>query len=255
MMNVSKLEQLNNRYTIISAVCVFLFICVFFAYIHPLAVFDQDDWHYLANYRRPFPIWEAWNPGRVMPEILMPLAGYIAAYFVAPLNGDYVTAVTLTCAVIMGVVILAYYLVFNKLVETTFGFKPAITVMLGLFFVLAHFSLLRSQGAGNNYLFYGLDLTCYFFYIIPFLLNAGLVMFFLAVKDFPAYYGTLDNSKKGCFVVLLYLAIFSNLFGSVILAAFCMIQLCERLYRKQKGYKFHLTILVLWVVSMIFEVN
>ncbi len=254
-MNVSKLEHLNNRYTVLSAIGVFLFICVFFSYIHPLAIFDQDDWHYLANYHRPFPLWGSWNPGRVMPEIIMPIAGYIAAYFVTPFNGDYVNAVTLTSSIIMGAAVLGYYLVFNKLIGHIFRFKPVMTVLLSLFFLLAHFGLLRSQDTGNVYLLFGLDLTCYFFYVLPFLLNAGLVMFFMAVKDFPAYYGALSNSKKGLFIVLLYLAIFSNLFDSVILASFCMIQLCEGLYHKQKPYKFHLVILVLWILSMIFEVN
>ena len=118
--NVIK-TKLQICLSIMAAVAVFAIVCVFFIGVHPIVLFDMDDWRYIAEYRRPFPIWGGWNPARVFPETVMPLAGYAAAYLVKPLVGDYVLAITVTSGVIMALAVVMYYLAFKKFVISRFG--------------------------------------------------------------------------------------------------------------------------------------
>ena len=54
-------------------VIIFVFVVVFYTYFHPLYIFDTDDWTYIAANRVPLPSTDAWNPTRILPEVLMPL--------------------------------------------------------------------------------------------------------------------------------------------------------------------------------------
>ena len=63
--------------------------------VAPLLPFDGDDWRYIGAIRLPFPIWGGWNPTRVLPELLMPLGGYISAFIVYPLTHNYIFSLSL----------------------------------------------------------------------------------------------------------------------------------------------------------------
>lgn len=78
---------------------LFVFLLIFFIRICPIIPYDKDDWIYIGQMRVPFPLWRNWNPSKVLPEVLMPMCGYIGAYMVYPLTGDYFSSLTLTAAV------------------------------------------------------------------------------------------------------------------------------------------------------------
>ena len=252
--NVIK-TKLQICLSIMAAVAVFAIVCVFFIGVHPIVLFDMDDWRYIAEYRRPFPIWGGWNPARVFPETVMPLAGYAAAYLVKPLVGDYVLAITVTSGVIMALAVVMYYLAFKKFVSSIWHVEPVTAVVVSLFFILAHFGLFRSQDANNVYMFFALDLTCYYFYLLPALLNASLVLYFMAVQDFPKRFYSWNNVQKGIAILGLYLAVFSNLFASAILVLFCMVKLGEVSFKKGKQHQFYVTIILIWFLALLFEAN
>lgn len=72
------------------AICsgaIFAFLFVFFARVHPLMLFDTDDWQYISYSRHAVPIWGDWNPTRVFPETVMPLAGGGSGISCLPVNG------------------------------------------------------------------------------------------------------------------------------------------------------------------------
>lgn len=73
---------------------VFGFLLVWFTQIHPLVVYDADDWTYLAYVRSATPIWGDWNPAEVFPETVMPFFSTVAVYTLMPLLGDYILAQT-----------------------------------------------------------------------------------------------------------------------------------------------------------------
>ena len=72
----------------------FIFFFVWYTQIHPISLFDGDDWRYVSDSRSAVPIWGAWNPSRIFPEIFMPLCSGAAAYVVYPLLGNYLQAMT-----------------------------------------------------------------------------------------------------------------------------------------------------------------
>ncbi|MBC6910552.1 hypothetical protein DT304_04555, partial [Lactobacillus reuteri] len=64
---------------------IFIFIYVYLTQISPIVPFDGDDWRYIGALRIPLPMWGVWNPTRVLPETLMSVGGYIAAFIVYPI--------------------------------------------------------------------------------------------------------------------------------------------------------------------------
>ena len=93
-----------GKVTIVNII-LFLFLFVFFTRICPIILYDKDDWIYIGQMRIPFPQWNGWNPVKVLPEILMPICGYISAYFIYPIIGNYFFSITITSAIILSIFI------------------------------------------------------------------------------------------------------------------------------------------------------
>ena len=79
----------------------FSFLFVFFTQVHPLVIYDGDDWRYIAYTRQALPSWNEWNPSRVFAECFQPLMGYFAAYVLTPILGDYLHAQTAAVALLL----------------------------------------------------------------------------------------------------------------------------------------------------------
>ena len=94
------------------AFCSLLFVClcVFFIKIHPIMLFDADDWTYLAFTRtsKLLPSRNEWNPTRILPENLMPLAGYLGKPFLMQAGENSYDAVTANMGLMLAVFVLAY---------------------------------------------------------------------------------------------------------------------------------------------------
>ena len=61
---------------------------VFFTNVKMLTISDPDDWTYISKIRIPIPSLNEYNPAKVLPETIMGLLGYFAAY-VEKIEGDY----------------------------------------------------------------------------------------------------------------------------------------------------------------------
>lgn len=245
-------------------IVVFLFAYVWFTRIHPLVVFDSDDWYFISSVRRGVPLRGAWNPARVLPETLMPLVSNTAVFLLYPKTGDYLGSITIGSAVVVSVFIVQYVYCFVKMMERLFSWSAQESITVSAIFFALHFLALSSQASGNQYLFYCWDLTCYYFYLIPSLLNASLVMFMTKNAQFDEFW--LESGhwmKKGLFLLVLYLAVFSNLPSCGILAAFAgskvLFGLIDKVkYRNTwssylKRTTLYFWILILWLVSAVFE--
>ena len=81
----------------------FLFISIFyfFSYCHPLLIFSSDDWNLVTITRYPIPLWGAWNPIKVLPEVLFPFTSFIGKYLIYPFCEDFVKSVTLASAFVL----------------------------------------------------------------------------------------------------------------------------------------------------------
>lgn len=199
---------------------VFGFFLVWFTKIHPLTVFDVDDWAYIHYPRRAVPLPTYWNPSRILPEILMPFCGSLAAHLVYPLIGDYLRAMTLTHGFVISLFLTLYIYSFTCMMRRLFHLSTAGTLLSSSLFLIAHFVIFRTGVAGNTYLFYCYDLTCYYYYMIPGALNASLVMWMIGNPRFSEFLSSCSPGKMGLFLLLLYLAVFSNLPDSGILACY-----------------------------------
>ena len=199
---------------------VFGFFLVWFTRIHPLTVFDVDDWAYLHYPRRAVPLPTYWNPGRILPEILMPFCGSLAAHLVYPLIGDYLRAMTLTHGFVVSLFLTLYIYSFTCMMRRLFRLSTAGTILSSALFLIAHFVFFRTGVVGNTYLFYCYDLTCYYYYMIPGVINASLVMWMIGNPRFSEFLSSCSPGKMGLFLLLLYLTIFSNLPDSGILACY-----------------------------------
>lgn len=197
---------------------VFLYFMVFFTQIHPLIVLDGDDWNYISYARNAVPMGNPWNPTRILPEILMPTCGFIAAHIVTPVIGDYVFSITVVCAFAVSLFIALYLHFFAKAIEKIFSLSGAQTIAITALFLLAHFwAFCRLRTENNIYMFLAADMTCYFYYTIPTLLNAICV--FLFEKD-RFFWKKAGKMGKGLLLLMLYLTICSNMFSSIVLIAY-----------------------------------
>lgn len=255
-------EKKQRIYRAVWYLAVFALMYLWFARVKPLVPYDGDDWLYLSYARKAVPIWGDWNPARVLPEVLMPLCGAVAAYVVMPLTGDYIGSITIVSAAVVSGFITLYVGCFERLIARRFSLSSASSVLISGLFLLMHYLVFRNDASDNGYLFLCLDLTCYFYYLIPALLNCSLVMFLMA-GGYETHLQQGSMEKKGLFLAVVYFAIFSNLPDSVILAIYAGVEVLisfvkeirgkinwKKLLKENGVYWF---ILVAWLVSAVFE--
>lgn len=239
---------------------------IFFSYVHPLIPYDFDDWRYLSYFRQAWPIWGSWNPTRILPETIMPLCGYLAAYVFRPLLGDYITSITVCSALIISAMIVVYLYSFYQLINKKFKMPFVGNLLITLIFLLVHFLIFASNVYNNTHLFFANDLTCYYFYVLPWLINAVLVLYLLKFDNFLV---EVDIKKNGVLLLAFYLAIFSNIFHSVILIALIFVQLIIYYLKESNGnfciyestksfvlkYLSWFVVILIWLISLFFEAN
>ena len=197
---------------------VFAFYFIFFYVIHPLVPIDFDDWHYLSETRLALPLPYSWNPTRILPELLEPFCGYIAAYIIYPITSNYYGALIGVNAFVVSVAITIYALLFTRLMVIRYHRSSGESILLTVVFLLLHFMALRVGESGNQHLFYCYDVCCYYFYLIPNLLSASLVMSLM--RDNWLMNNDFSYIKKGFLWLVIYFVICSNLFCSILFVAF-----------------------------------
>lgn len=244
---------------------VFLFLFLFFSTIHPVQVFDGDDWTYIAYARDAVPSTHVWNPTRVFPEIFMPTVGFIAAFFVTPILGNYLDSMTLSFAFVIALFITLYLFTFYKLLRSNLEVHDKQALLITLLFLIMHFWIFRSQSEKNIHLFLSRNLTCYFFYTIPVLLNAILVMYCEQKRNHFFNCGTLT---RGFLLLLFYLAIYSNLFSSIVIVAYSGVVLLQEVILKMafarrpkniisyiQNNLLYIGIVTAWIISLFIEIK
>ena len=243
---------------------LFLFFYIWFTRVHALVIFDADDWTYLVPDRKAWPIIGEWNPAKVFPEVFMPFCSTIGAFLLMPFVGDYVNVMTITHAFVVSVFLTGYFGCFYKMMERLFDFGDWECVLLSLLFLIFHFLALRSGEENNSYLFLCEDVNCYYNYLIPGALNAGIVMILLGNEKFTAFLHSEKYALKGVLLLVLYMAVFSNLVDSVILAVYAGAVLLVGVLQDLKGFNlksyikkftFPLILFAVWFVSALFELT
>ena len=206
-------------------ICIFIGLFVFFSYVHPVYLFDTDDWNNISARRFGLPLWGWWNPSKVLPEVLMSYAGDFGVWFIKPFVGNYIISLMIACALVYSFIITLYFYGMSAVTEVKLGLKGAKNYVLTLLMVLLHFLVFKKQSEGNAHFFYATNLTCIFNYVIPALLCATLVMYLIRTDI-----KKLNVLQRGFLVLATYLCVFSNLFDSVILVSYAGVCLLKALF-------------------------
>lgn len=261
-------EKKQKAYELAWYLGVFAFMYIWFTRIHPMVVYDADDWTYIGYIREAMPVWGDWNPARVLPEVFMPFCSAAASYLLMPLTGDYIGSLTIMNAIVVSAFITVYVRCFGELVKRVFSLSALNTAFASALFLVFHFLVFRSRETDNIHMFHCVNVTCYYYYLIPSLLCASLAMYMTENSRFENFLAQGSMAKKSLFCLALYFAIFSNLSNSVILAVYAGSRLLIDFVKQVKTEKkdFRLTkflradflfaaILLAWLISAVYELN
>jgi len=242
---------------------IFISVAVFFTVIHPVTIISGDDWGNLSFGRPAYPQWHGFNPIKVVPEVSFPLFGNIASSIVMPIGFNFLESIAYLTAILISVLIVVFlhqlYMVFRENVS----YSPYVSFVLVSFYYLCMFGMFRKLNNNNSpYMLWEQNLTCYYHYIVPALIN-GAFSLYLIRKGKSLAFTLLNNQvKTGVLVLIAYLCIFSNIFASIFLAVLCGVVLILNLLNTRfnfkasiKTYPLHAFTLALWAVSAIFEMN
>lgn len=232
-------------------------IFLFFFSAHPLFIFDTDDWTYITCSRHAVPAISYFNPGKVLPETLMPLVAQLGVSIVFPFMKDYIMSLAFAFAFVLTLFIVFYVFQFSKIVETKMNMSWTSTVFLVVIFVLFHWFVYNQGGERSKYFFYSGNVNCIFNYIIPFLVNSAIAL--RTIRQDGWAEPTEHSYKAPLIVLFLYLAIFSNLFHSIILVSYAfsrlLIQIKDNKRLRLRGLEIQvdLGIVLLWLIVNFLE--
>ncbi len=250
--------------------CIWIFLMFFFIKISPLIIFDFDDWDLMGTIRVPFPIWKGWNPTRVMPQMLLNLCGFLAGRVFYPLLGsrNYIYAITVSAAFIMSSFIMIMLLAAFYFFRDRLKCEKKKALCCELLFLIFHFAIFRNRG-NSNCLFHAADLCCIFFYTLSGIVNITCVLIFLQSKrSMLERFCNWRIYRKVEFLLLVYGALFSNLFHSGIIVTFCVARVIVDLldYLKESRKKellrifckrelIEICVIFAYGIVLLFEVN
>lgn len=242
------------------ALVLFLSAFAFHRMLYPIVIFNMDDWLYLVLRRLPFPQWRGWNPTRVLPELLMPLTAQAAARLIFPLTGDLIDAIEIGMALVVSGFTALYACCCLFWLRRRLGVSEARGYGLTLLFLLLHLLVFKNQAKGIDHLLSGYyDATTYFFYLIPALWNASLVLYLHASRYFSTRRGK-PWPVRLLVCAACYFALLSNLYQSVILAVYAALHLLHHLIRARQRGRLRwgrilpqLLILAAWAAVQVFE--
>ncbi len=249
---------------VLFCVAVFAAMLVFFTVLHPIPIMDEDDVIYTVLVRKAIPLPGSWNPSRMMPEVLMSLVGNLSGLSTALGFGRFIDCQVFILAAFFSAFITAYVYALFRLLEKRFACGRFQALCLSVFFLELHFLIFRTELTRNNFMFHTYDACCVFYYTVPALLGCTLVMHFMRTPDETPVLNGKHLIRESFLILALYFEIFSNLFGSVILAAYAGYRVLRGLLRNKsrKNEKsflrengFWAGIILLWILAAVFELT
>ena len=250
----------KNAYHYLFFIIIFISLFTFFTIAHPLFLFDSDDWGYCTFHRRAIPNLYEWNPTRIFPEVLYPFCSKIAAYMVYPFIHDYVNALNIVSGTILSAIIIIYLYLFYIICKNVMKADDKTSFFCTLLFLISHFVIIDSEKLNGSFLFWAHNLSCVYYYTIPSLINACLVFLYIINKNEEKSNDHKSLLYRGIAIVVIYLAINSNLYQSAILILYVFSEsfISFILNRTHIRKWFHenlnnLAILFIWMFSVILE--
>ena len=248
---------------------VFAGFSFFFIKIHPMTIFDTDDWTYLTFTRQSklLPSKSEWNPIKVFPENMIPLSVCLGKPFLEKTGLNFYSAVISGMGLVFSLFAMAYVMLLARLVTVRIRLRWIEGTCLVFFIVFIHFIPLLRQDAGNGHFFSAASINCVFNYTIPTLLNAILVcLAIIHEDDIRHFFSKKHWVCKTVYAVLIYFAIFSNLSCSIVFVVFSGMMCIKYFFIEARDHttdrvdkliqcSVYIYAIILWVISMIFEIS
>lgn len=260
-------DWLQKNTTLLFGVFIFISMLLFFYEVHPFVLFDADDWKDMSELRNvAFPKWNDWNPIKVFPETFMALTGYLGAYIFVPILGDYLHGISLSIAVIVATFVTTYIILVKEALVKKFELSEGVASGIAFLFLLFHFLIFKNENGNNYYLLSTVDVDCLFHYILSFLLNASMVLYFIAKNIKGNYAFTKNRQRSAIFIFAIFLTLYSNILLSIVFMSYIIgMVLCDLLKQKVKSFfaikqylkenKLYTGIIIAWLISLLFEAN
>lgn len=236
-----------------------LFLFVFFTQINPIAIFEMDEWTHNTVTRRMLPQVGAWNPSRILPEITIPTVGSISAMIIAPLlQSDYITAQVTGHALFISAAIAFFISYVALFMKNTLEISTRNAISLSTIALILCLLIFKTKEAGNLSILTPDNIILFYFYTLPAMLCIGICLKLHALQLKPE-----SGRFHGWLLLGIYLALFSNLFTSSILAAWSLASLrlsrTKSSFTKKKSTSFLvgnwklILILAIWISSFALE--
>ena len=255
------MNRLNQKRTkvIIFYGIIFLSFYYFFTKCEPIMVCDPDDWTYISYIRLPFPLWGNWNPTKIFPETFMGIIGTFAARVFYPVVGDYLSTMTYTYAAVICTFILIYIVSADNLMARLIPNYEEHRFYSIIFFIALHFLFFKSQESKNIYMFTASNLNCFMNYCVPLWLNCFLAFKLISNDGIDVF---INKKSTGAYILLIYLAIFSNMVVNIVFVApgvyFFFRDLISFIKSKKVDIKriaFYVYVILLEAICLVFEMN
>ena len=259
-------KKRNMIVWIVFALALFAGLCIFFFKIDPVTVFDTDDWSILTNFRkhRFLPGKDEWNPSRVMPEIMMPFAGFVGRVLFIRARGFYDAAV-MGMGLVLAAFITAYVALTARMIGKKFGIGIAGEILIELFVLFVHFIAFITGKGKFGFFFYEMNACSVFYYTIPTIFNCIIICLTIIYEEYIRHFFRKEHIVcKIVYLIMIYFAVFSNLYASVVIAAFSAAKILQYFFIEVRDRttdridkliqcSVYIYTLILWFVSMAFE--
>lgn len=240
---------------------VFVFFLSFFTLFHPAIPTIPDDWYYITYTRDAIPLLPKNNPTRVLPETLMPLVSNISTLLLMPLGVGFEMSLAIGAALVLALMIMVYGYCFFVLIRKSLSLTEGTSLWITAFFILFHFLALRTKVVDNPYLLHSFCLTNYYYYTIPILLNASVIMYCMS-SGILNRLSQLSYWKQGLFFLVVYISLLSNLYANILLVVYFFMVLLQDFCNRRfavvptiRNNRFVFAMLVFFGIILIFEAN
>lgn len=213
---------------IVLAVCFFIGIFIFFRYVHPVVPWDGDDWSTMiaaSDYGIPV----AGEYRQIMPNMLGAVMGYIAAFIIYPLSGDYINAIVTSNSLILSVSILISVIMIYRLLRG--GLKAKHThALLGVIFFVSIGFLMFHVVDSSTYLYWQYNSCTVYYYSVPSYIASAYIIL-LIVNESLNEIDKQSPIKYGLILAAAYILIFSFVPAATMVVATAFWYLIDKLIK------------------------
>ncbi|MBD2795662.1 hypothetical protein ID856_03820 [Xenorhabdus sp. 18] len=189
----------------------------------------------------------------------------ISSYLIMPFGFGFLEAISHTTAILISSLVSLFLLQLFLLMRNKLKIGTYNSLLVVSIYYLFIFGSLRSSNDNQNfYLLWEINITCFYHYIVPALINSSLVLYLMRNEGYLTY----DDLKKrgpiyvGWLILASYFCIFSSMFANIFLAVYCGVSILTGFIKNSyspiktlKENPLHPFILFLWLVSAFYEIN